>query len=121
VIVFYRTGGYYRGVVTTIGVIENTIINIQHESDFINHCRKRSIFTDDELREHWNYNPRNRPFIVNFLYIYSFPRRPNLQSLIEMGVIQDIYSVPRGFEEITKNQFESILGASATDESFIIN
>ncbi len=121
VIVFYRTGGYYKGVVTTIGVVENTIINIQHESDFINLCRKRSVFTDDELREHWNYNPRNRPFIVNFLYIYSFPRRPNLQSLIEMGVIQDTSSVPRGFEEITKDQFELILGASDTDESFIIN
>lgn len=121
VIVFYRTGGYYKGVVTTIGIIENIVININNESDFINICRKRSVFTDDELREHWNYNHRNRPFVVNFLYVYSFPRRPNLQSLIEMGVIRDTSSVPRGFEEITQDQFDLILGASDTDESFIIN
>ncbi len=121
VIVFYRTGGYYRGVVTTIGVVENTIVNIQDENEFISHCRKRSVFTDNDLREHWNYNQTNRPFIVNFLYIYSLPKRPNLRSLIDMGVIRDTSSVPRGFEEITNDQFELILGASNTDESFIIN
>jgi len=121
VIVFYRTGGYYRGVVTTIGVVENTIVNIRNENEFINRCRKRSVFTDEELREHWNYNQTNRPFIVNFLYIYSLPRRPNLRSLIDMGIIRDTSSVPRGFEEITNDQFELILGASNTDESFIIN
>jgi len=121
VIVFYRTGGYYKGVVTTIGVVENVILNIKSESEFVSLCRKRSVFTDEQLSEHWNYNQGNRPFIVNFLYLYSFPRRPNLQSLIKMGVIRDIYSVPRGFEEITKEHFDLIIGASATDESFIIN
>lgn len=121
VIVFYRTGGYYKGVVTTVGVVENVILDIQSETEFVSLCRKRSVFTDDQLSEHWNYNQRNRPFIVNFLYLYSFPKRPNLQSLIAMGVINNIYSVPRGFEEITEEQFNLILGASETDESFIIN
>jgi len=81
----------------------------------------RSVFTDVQLSEHWNYYPRNKPFIVNFLYLYSFPKRPNLKALIELGVIRDTSSVPRGFEEITKDQFELILGASDSDESFIIN
>lgn len=121
VIVFYRTGGYYRGVVTTIGVVDNIYTNISDEDGFISRCRKRSVFTDAQLAEHWNYNQRNRPFVVDFLYIYSFPRRPNLQALIDLGVIKDTSSVPRGFEEITRNQFELILGASESDESFIVN
>ena len=121
VIIFYRTGGYYRGVVTTIGVVENIFTNIFDENEFISLCRKRSVFSDDQLAEHWNYNQRNRPFVVNFLYAYSFPKRPNLKALIEMGIISDISSAPRGFEEITKDQFELILGVSESDESFIIN
>ncbi len=126
VIVFYRTrtpgtNAYHSSVVTTIGVVENTILNIRSESEFVSLCRKRSVFTDTQLREHWNYNQHNRPFIVNFLYLYSLPKRPNLQSLIKMGVIRDTSSVPRGFEEITKDQFDLILGASKIDESFIIN
>jgi len=121
VIVFYRTGGFHRGVVTTLGVVENVILDIRSEGEFVTLCRKRSVFTDAQLSEHWNYNLRNRPFIVNFLYLYSFPKRPNLQSLIAMGVIRGISSAPRGFEEITKEQFDLIIGASETDENFIIN
>lgn len=126
IIIFYRTktpGGsaYYTSVVTTIGIVENVITDIGSEDDFISLCRKRSVFTDAQLSEHWNYYPRNKPFIVNFLYLYSFPKRPNLKALIELGVIRDTSSVPRGFEEITKDQFELILGASDSDESFIIN
>ena len=80
-----------------------------------------SVFSDDELRKHWNYSINNRPFVVNFLYIYSFPLRPNLKALIEMGVINDISSAPRGFKRISGDNFKSILRASESDESFIIN
>jgi len=121
VIVFYRTGGRYKSVVTTLGVVDEVIDGIGGEDQFINICRKRSIFDDNELKKHWNYNTRYRPFVVNFLYLYSFPKRPNMQKLIEMGVIQDIHSAPRGFEQITQEQFEKILEASEANESFIIN
>lgn len=121
IIVFYRTGGLYKGVATTIGVVDDVIDGISGEEQFINICRKRSIFNDDELKKHWNYKPRNRPFVVNFLYLYSFPKRPNLKNLIEMGVIQDIHSAPRGFEQITQEQFDKILEASESNENFIIH
>jgi predicted nucleic acid-binding protein len=126
IIIFYRTktpgtNAYYTSVVTTIGVVDSVFNNVTNVGEFISLCRKRSVFTDSQLKEHWDYNQRNRPFIVNFLYLYSFPKRPNLKALIEMGVIADTSSVPRGFEEITKNQFEKIIEASETDESFIIN
>jgi hypothetical protein len=126
VIVFYRTAAqgrsaYYTSVVTTIGVVDSVYKQISDEDEFIALCRKRSVFTDEELKKHWNFNRRYRPFVVNFLYTYSFPRRPNLEKLIELGVISGTNSVPRGFEEISKESFESILRASNTDESFIID
>jgi len=121
IIVFYRTGGFYRSVTTTVGVVDEVIHDIDNEDHFIQLCRKRSVFTDDELRKHWRYNSHNRPFIVNFLYLYSFPKRLNLERLIELGIIADVRSAPRGFVEITLDQFNIILRESNSDESFIID
>lgn len=121
IIIFYRTGGYYKGVTSTIGIVESVIIDIKDENEFIGLCRKRSVFSDKNLSEHWNYKKWNRPFIVNFLYLYSFPKRLNMEALIDLGVIADVESAPRGFEQITLEQFEKILEGSNTDESFIIN
>lgn len=121
IIVFYRTGGYYKGVITTLGVVEGVEDGIQNEQDFILKCRKRSVFSNEELKEHWDYIPRNRPFIVNFLYVYSFPKRPNLAKLIELGIIQDVSSAPRGFEPITIEQFQTIIEESQSNESIIID
>ena len=108
-IVFYRTGGIYEGVVSTIGMVENIITPINDEADFIRLCRRRTIFSDKELTEWWNFKPKYRPFIVNFIYVYSFPKRPNLKRLIEIGVIRDIENVPRGFTPINSDQFNLIL------------
>ena len=119
-IVFYRTGGYYRGVVTTIGIVESVITDIKDEHEFIALCRKRSVFNNEELVQQWKYSP-NKPFIVNFLYTYSFPHRINLQKLIELGIISDKSSAPRGFEKISKKDFEKILMDTKTDENLILS
>lgn len=121
VIVFYRTGGHYKAVVTTLGIVEGVYHQIRNEEQFIRLCRKRSVFSDDELRGQWRNNPSNRPFIVEFLYAYSFPRRPNMDALIQNGVIRDISSAPRGFERISIEQFETILRLSQSDPRLIVD
>jgi predicted nucleic acid-binding protein len=121
IIVFYRTGGYYKSVVTTIAIIDKVYFNFENEADFISKCRKRSVFTDEKLKEYWNFNINNRPFLVNFLYVYSFPNRINLKRLIELEVIKDLENVPRGFHKITKEMFINIIKDTKSDESIIIN
>lgn len=121
VIIFYRTGGFYKGVITTIGIVENIILDIKDENDFIRKCRKRSVFTDDELRKHWNYKKSTRPFIVNFLYVYSFPKRINLKDLINLGIIRDIESAPRGFFKISTVKFSSIIMETNSDARLIVD
>lgn len=121
IIVFYRTGGYYKSVITTIGVVENAVMSIKNSNDFIRLCRQRSVFTDKELLEQWNYNPSNRPFVVNFLYTYSFPHRINMQRLIELGIIADINSAPRGFFKISQAQFLCIIKETKTNENIIVS
>ncbi len=109
IIVFYMTGGKYKGVATTLGIVESCILNIETEEEFLSLCRKISVFSNQELSEHWNYNPANRPFIVNFLYTYSFRKRPNLEWLINNGIIADYINVPRGFTKISVEQFDKLL------------
>ena len=64
---------------------------------------------------------RRRPFVVNFLYAYSFPHRINMEKLIDLGVLLGVNDAPRGFKPITKEQFETILKETKSDESFIID
>ena len=120
VLVFYRTGGYYQSVVTTIGVVEDIIDNITTEADFIRLCRKRSVFTDSQLADHWRYSG-SKPFIVNFLYVYSFPKRINLQRLIELGIIPSVTDAPRGFTPISVKNLRDILQECQTDESIAVD
>lgn len=118
-LLFYRTGGHYAGVISTIGVVENVVTNIRDENHFIELCRKRSVFDDAGLKEFWNYRKNNRPFIVNFLYIDSFPMpKVNLKRLRELNIIQD---APRGFEQISDAKFEQILKEARANESYIID
>lgn len=119
IIIFYRTGGHYKGVVSTLAVVESTVKNIRDEEHFIELCRKRSVFDNEELKKHWNYNKSNRPFIVNFLYIDSFPTpKVNLKRLRELDIIQD---APRGFEPLESSKFEEILKEARANGNYIVD
>lgn len=123
-IIFYRTAdrwpAKYNSVITTIGIAESVIDNIQTQADFIKLCRKSSVFTDSQLVQQWNYRP-SRPFIVNFLYAYSFPSRINLERLIQIHVIPNVLEPPRGFTPINQKQLTDILVECKVDESVAVN
>lgn len=120
ILVFYRTGGYHKSVITTIGAVQDIRFKFQDEDDFILYCRKKSVYPEQDLRNMWRYSER-KPFVVSFLYTYSFPHRINMKELIDLGVLLGVNDAPRGFKRITKNQFEIILSATKSDESFIID
>lgn len=122
-ILFYRTKfkgpAHHTSVISTIGVVENVVTQINDENHFIELCRKRSVFDNDELKKYWNWNKSNRPFIVNFLYLDSFPMpKVNLAKLRASNIIQD---APRGFEPLTDEQFNKILTLARANESYLIN
>lgn len=128
VLVFYRTAptgksAYYHSVITTIGIVEEKIDGITDKKEFILKCRKRSIFTDNQLSEFWNYNTKFRPFIIKFLYICSFTigNRLNRKTLLDLGILSGSDNEIRGLKKITKTQFEIIIKETKTNESIIIN
>jgi predicted nucleic acid-binding protein len=120
ILVFYRTGGYYKSVVSTIGVVQEVKYDFINEDDFILYCRKSSVFPEDQLRAMWHYQA-SKPFVVRFLYIYSFPHRINMKELIDLQVLGGVNDPPRGFKPVNKEQFNNILKATKSDESFIVD
>lgn len=122
VIVFYRTKtdgpAYYTSVVTSVGVVQEVLGGFTNGDDFVAACRKRSVFDDKQLLAHWNYRPGQRPFVTNFLFVHSFPKRPNLKQLIELNIITE---APRGFEQITDDAFTRLIKAARSDDYFIVN
>lgn len=123
-IVFYRTKSddgpaWYTSVATTIGVVQEVVDDIPDLKAFLSACRKRSVFTDDELQKHWNYSKYTRPFVVNFLFIYSLPKRPNLKALDGIGFVNSS-DVPRGFAGVSDESFQNLLQLSNADTRFIV-
>ena len=120
ILIFYRTGGYFKSVISTIGVVQEAKYDFESEEDFVLYCRKSSVFPEDQLRAMWNYS-QTKPFVLKFLYVYSFPHRINMKELIDLQVLSGVNDAPRGFKQITKEQFNNILQATKSDESFIID
>jgi hypothetical protein len=121
ILIFYRTGGLYKSVISTIGIVQEMIYDINSVDDFILHCRKGSVFPESELRAMWNYNIKKKPFVIRFMYIYSFPHRINMKQLIDLGVLKGVDDAPRGFKPISIEEFNLILKETKSDESFIID
>jgi hypothetical protein len=122
VLVFYRTKSndgpaWYTSVATSIGVVQDVVTDIADLTTFLAVCRKRSVFSDAELARHWNYKASNRPFVVNFLFVYSLPKRPNLKALTEAGVLAE---APRGFEPLSETAFDRLLQIADAETRFIV-
>lgn len=120
-IIFYRTGGYFKSVITTIAIVEDVIHNFNNFEEFKSKCKNRSVLNENKLLEFWDYNKKNRPFIINFIYIYSFPKRINLKHLIELKIIKSIDDAPRGLKKISVDEFNKIISETESKQDFIID
>jgi predicted nucleic acid-binding protein len=126
VIIFYRTANngnaYYTSVITTIGIVEENINNIKTESEFIEKSRKRSIFTEEYLKELWNWRSYSKPFLIKFLSVYSIPKgnRINRKGLLDLGILSGEENELRGLKQISKDKFLTILKEIKINDRFIV-
>ncbi len=128
VLIFYRSApigqsAYYASVITTVAVVNDVKLSFASIDDFVSRGRKRSLFSESELRAIWNKYPSYKPFLIDFLPTYSFPlgHRINRKRLLEMGILTGEQNEMRGLKEITKGQFNSIMKEANIDESIIVN
>ena len=101
----------YSSTITTICIVENVRNNFKDFEDFFEACNRRTMISKEDLKtKWWDRNPKNRPFVVNFLYAHSLPTpKPTLDDLNRLGVIPDILNMPRGFIKITDKQFNDLI------------
>jgi len=122
IVVFYRTAsggsGHHTSVATTLGIIESVVTPVASLEEFIRLCRKRSVFSDTELKTHWDYYAGLKPFVVKFMYVYSFPKRPNLALLKHENIIAE---APRGFDEISDAAFLKLIEISNANKCLIVD
>jgi hypothetical protein len=101
----------YSSTVTTICIVENVQNNFVSFEDFFKACNRRTMIPKKELKTNWwDKNPKNRPFVINFLYAHSLPTpKPTLDDLNRLGIIPDILNIPRGFIKLTNEQFNVLI------------
>jgi len=122
-IVIYRTTdgkgpAWHRSVITSICTVEELLSknDFTTKNDFINYCKKYSVFTPEELG---SYYEKNRVFVIKMTYNVAFEKRVVRKDLItDVGIPQEIYW---GFFQIEEDHFETILKLGGIDESFVIN
>lgn len=114
-LIIYRMGETnpkkYSSTVTTICIVENVQNNFVSFEDFFKACNRRTMIPKKELKTNWwDKNPKNRPFVINFLYAHSLPTpKPTLDDLNRLGIIPDILNIPRGFIKLTNEQFNVLI------------
>ncbi|MDX6181105.1 PIN domain-containing protein [Flavobacterium sp. Fl-77] len=114
-LIIYRMGETipkkYSSTITTICIVENIQNNFNSFESFFEACNRRTMISKEELEtQWWNKFPKNRPFVINFLYAHSLPTpKPTLDDLNKLGIIPDILNMPRGFIKITNEQFNDLI------------
>lgn len=101
----------HSSTITSICIVENIKTNFNDFEDFFNSCNRRTLINrEDLLNKWWNKNKYNKPFIINFLYAFSFPTpKPTLKNLIDIGVLDNPSSLGVGFYKLNDEQFRKIV------------
>ena len=111
IIVFYRSGGIYRGVATTIGIVENIVTDIKDEKELYKICYNRTVLDKEELNKYWNWRSNNRPFVINFLYAFSFKKRLNLKNMLDNGILPSMDTI-QTINKISRENFTKLIKLS---------
>lgn len=115
IVLIYRIGETipkkYSSTLTTICIVENVIDGFDSFDSFYQACNRRTVIQKNDLEKNWwDKYPTYRPFVINFLYAFSFPTpKPTLNDLNCLGVIPSIKDMPQGFIKITNEQFNNII------------
>ena len=114
ILIIYRIGEStpkrYSSTLTSICIVEDVRTTFKEFESFYDYCNRRTLFTKEELKDGWwNKYGDYKPFVIKFLYAFSFPTpKPTFDKLIDEGVFEDTSSLGPGFTKIDKEQFEKI-------------
>ena len=102
----------YKSVVTSICVISEIYRDLKSKEEMLDICKNRTVFNSEELENIWKYSS-NKIQIIKMLYIAPFETKIILKQLRDMGIIEQT-SGPRPFDEISNDQFDTIMKSTKT-------
>lgn len=124
IVVIYRTTdvqgkAFYRSVVTSICVIEETRSRgeFASEDDFVRYCEPHSVFNEAELRDFYRDRSK-RVYVAKLLYNAALPKRPNREKLLsDIGMTDP----PRfDLRRISREEFDGIIEHSELNPRLVI-
>lgn len=126
ILMIYRTApqgqsAYYHSVATSICCVEEYIhINkFKEKSQFIDYCKKHSIFSITELEK--IYKERKYTHIIKMSYNIALTKRVNRAKLIELGIMSNDRTFYSGFGIMSIDQLKAVMCEGKTDEGIIID
>ena len=119
-IIFYRTKdpiipAKYSSVLTTIGVVTN-IYTPNTVDELIKIVEGKTVYRNDEIINYYK-NKMNITYVIEFAYVTTLGNKINLNDCLMNSIL---FEVPRGIEQISKNQFSKIIELGNVDTSIII-
>lgn len=123
-LVIYRTKddqgpAWYRAVATSLCMVEEvkTKANFTNLQDFLNYCKARSVFSEEELTEY--YTQWSHMYVIKMTYNAALKNRIIRKRLIEeVGLSESEYW---GFMELGTSQFLNISRLGDVDDSLIFH
>lgn len=104
-----------------VGIIDGIHLNITEETKFLRICRKRSIYTDNRLKQCWNRQSiDNQISTIEFLYVCPFNESTFKSEHIKKSSI-DLRSLHRQeLVQIDENQFNILIEGSNYEKDYIV-
>lgn len=101
----------FSSTITSICIVEDVIDGFKNFDEFYEVCNRKTLFSKEELKKDWwNKHGNYRPFVINFLYAFAFPTpKPTLHNLNEMDIIPDLRNMGKGFIEVNKDKFRTLV------------
>ena len=125
ILIYMAAWSRYLSVITSVCVVEDVIYNISSLDELIQYCKKRSLFTDNELKERREYKPRptfkpeKNLMLTKLSYNIALPTpKVNLDKLLQLWILK---APPRSFTEISREQFDLFIKESRLNESYIVD
>jgi hypothetical protein len=122
-VIIYRTKddkgpAKYRSVVTSVCTIEDikTKHSFTSEQDYIDYCKKNSVFEESELRVWFK---EKRLYIIKMVYNAAFQKRINRDALLTNHFLNE--KEYWGLYKLTDEQFSNIIKEGNIYASLIIN
>ena len=127
ILIYMAAWSRYSSVITSICVVDDVIYNVSSLDELKKHCNKRTLFSDEELKQWREYIPPKRPtykpeknlMIVKFTYNIALPApKVNYDKLLKLNILKE---PPRTFTEISRENFDLFIKESKVNESYIVD